>query len=127
MEDKTVDKFTRAYIQAMMWTEYADEELEIPIDEEHDLDDLAPEALAAIVAVCKEFQESNAAALAEAYASPTYDEERAGLDFWLTRNGHGVGFWDRGLGSIGDVLTRAAKVYGECHGYVGDDGKVYVA
>lgn len=39
--------------------------------------------------------------------------ERAGHDFWLTRNGHGAGFWDRGLGDLGDRLTEAAKVYGE--------------
>lgn len=39
-------------------------------------------------------------------------EEYAGHDFWLTRNGHGAGFWDRGLGELGDRLTAAAKGYG---------------
>lgn len=34
-------------------------------------------------------------------------------DFWLTRNGHGAGFWDRGAGSVGKRLTDAAKSYGE--------------
>ena len=38
--------------------------------------------------------------------------EHAGHDFWLTRSGHGAGFWDRGLGALGDRLTEAAKVYG---------------
>lgn len=35
-----------------------------------------------------------------------------GVDFYLTRNGHGTGFWDRGYGDIGRQLTDAAKTYG---------------
>jgi len=38
---------------------------------------------------------------------------RAGHDFWLTRHGHGAGYWDRGLGKLGDELTARAKTYGE--------------
>ena len=38
--------------------------------------------------------------------------ELAGHDFAITRNGHGAGFWDRGLGAIGDTLTDEAKAYG---------------
>lgn len=33
--------------------------------------------------------------------------EYVGHDFWLTRNGHGVGFWDRDCGPYGDALTAA--------------------
>ena len=51
--------------------------------------------------------------------------EQAGHDFWLTRNGHGSGFWDRFdnlyLG-WGDVLTRVSEEYGEVYIYLGDDG-----
>lgn len=32
-----------------------------------------------------------------------------GHDLALTRNGHGTGFWDRGLGEAGDVLTDWAE------------------
>lgn len=35
-----------------------------------------------------------------------------GHDFILTRNGHGTGFWDRGLGELGDTLTKWAKTFG---------------
>lgn len=31
----------------------------------------------------------------QALDQPGYDAERFGHDFWLTRNGHGTGFWDR--------------------------------
>lgn len=46
----------------------------------------------------------------EAYLR-TFDSISLGHDFALTREGHGAGFWDRGLGETGDVLTSAA----ECH------------
>ena len=38
--------------------------------------------------------------------------EQAGHDFYLTRNGHGAGFWDRGTGAAGDELSDAARPYG---------------
>ncbi len=43
--------------------------------------------------------------------------EQFGHDFILTRNGHGAGFWDRGLGDAGRRLTDAAKTFGEIHAY----------
>ena len=55
------------------------------------------------------------------------DPEQDGHDFWLTRNGHGAGFWDRGLGDVGDRLTDIAHGFGECDLYAGDDGRVYVS
>jgi len=51
--------------------------------------------------------------------------EALGHDLWLTRNGHGAGFWDRDLGELGDALTEAAKRQGSCDLYVGDDGMIY--
>jgi hypothetical protein len=49
-----------------------------------------------------------------------------GHDFWLTRNNHGAGFWDRGLGEIGEKLTEIAQSFKECHVEQGDDGFLYV-
>ncbi|MCP4963363.1 MAG: hypothetical protein GY925_29360, partial [Actinomycetia bacterium] len=37
---------------------------------------------------------------------------RHGGDFYLTRNGHGAGFWDRRYGNVGTHLSKAAKIYG---------------
>lgn len=48
-----------------------------------------------------------------------------GQDFWLSRNGHGTGFWDRGYGEVGDKLHKAAKVYSFSDVYVADDGFLY--
>ena len=32
------------------------------------------------------------------------DASQASHDFWLTRNGHSTGFWDRGTGALGDLF-----------------------
>ena len=55
-----------------------------------------------------------------------FDDSEAGADFWFTRNGHGVGYWD------GDYpepqatrLDDASKRFGEVWLYVGDDGQLY--
>jgi hypothetical protein len=102
-----------------------------PMDDNYDRDDIAPEALVSMRADCDAFADENAADLA-LYAERMSDraewswDERAGHDFWLTRNGHGAGFWDRGLGNIGDSLSEACRAFGSSDLYVGDDGKVYI-
>lgn len=46
-----------------------------------------------------------------------WDSCQFGHDFWLTRNGHGAGFWDRGFPE-GAALTKAAKSFGSIDIYV---------
>jgi len=79
--------------------------------------DLHPDALAEIVRDCVEFQKAAAVPLSYVLAihagAPLYSEEQAGIDFWYTRNHHGVGYWDRGLGALGDQLTEIAHKAGE--------------
>ena len=54
--------------------------------------------------------------------------ERAGYDFYYTRVGHGVGFWetDKWEDPYGKELTSAAKKFGSIDGYAGDDNKIYI-
>jgi hypothetical protein len=52
--------------------------------------------------------------------------EQAGGDFWLTRNGHGTGFWDRGLGELGERLAGAAGAWGSSVLYLTDDERIHV-
>lgn len=54
------------------------------------------------------------------------DAVTIGHNFMLTREGHGTGFWDRGLGEQGEYLTTMCKVYGEAGVYV-HGGEVYVS
>jgi hypothetical protein len=57
--------------------------------------------------------------------------EYAGHDFWLTRNGHGAGYWSRdyedGAEAVGERLAACARRFGESDLYVGDDGQLYVS
>ncbi len=41
-----------------------------------------------------------------------WSDVQIGHDFWLTRNGHGAGFWDSGLPN-GDALSDIARKCGE--------------
>lgn len=65
---------------------------------------------ASIEADCEDFFTDNLDHL-DAYVQE-YTYTRAGADFALTRNGHGAGFWDRGLDATGDCLADAARSYG---------------
>lgn len=116
-----LDKFTRAYIECLMWSETDEcrEDGGDPIDQNYDVCDLAPCALEEIVKDCVAFQEENWDLIA-------HDLTQAGHDFCLTRNGHGAGFWDGKWGDVGDELTDRSKPYGTMGLYVGDDGLVYI-
>lgn len=50
--------------------------------------------------------------------------EEIGHNFYLSANGHGTGFWDRGWGEKGDILHNETKAYPR-YLYRGDDGLVY--
>jgi hypothetical protein len=43
------------------------------------------------------------------------DGDNLGHNFWLSRNGHGTGFWDRGWGDLGKKLHEIAKSFGEVY------------
>jgi hypothetical protein len=118
-----MSEFLRTYIECALWSS-VDPGSDIPLDSIYEASDLPGETVEKMRADCADFQESNARLLAQAYATG-YTESQAGHDFWLTRNGHGAGFWDRGLGATGEALTRDAKVHGSVDLYIGDDGKVY--
>jgi len=44
---------------------------------------------------------------------------QAGHDFWLTRNGHGTGFWDRPeiYGDYSDKFTEISHSFGEAYAF----------
>ncbi len=126
---KALDSFTQGYVTAIFFTDTGDRDDEGL--EDASFAELAPGALASIVAECAEWQEANAALLQLAYERD-YSEERAGTDYWFTRNGHGAGFWCRDElkeagsldESLGDKLTTACERT-ERSIYRGDDGLIY--
>lgn len=114
-----LDTFTRAYIECALWSS-TDDDGE-PLDTNYSLHDIAPESLGVVVRECEAFQE-------QYWDNVASDLERAGHDFWLTRNGHGAGFWDGDWPKTdGKILTDASCEYGVCDLYIGDDGKLHVA
>ncbi|MGC0252682.1 hypothetical protein [Pseudactinotalea sp. Z1748] len=58
---------------------------------------------------------------------PGYGPEQVAEDFWLTRNRHGAGFWDRGLGQAGDDLAEAAHAHGSVDLMLDSQGRIVVA
>lgn len=112
-----LDNFTAAYIECALWSSTDDDGEPI----ECSISDISSESLAAMVEDCSNFQSS----FFDRYHTD-WTSEQAGHDFWLTRNGHGAGFWDRGF-AAGDELTKMAKAYGPCDLYIGNDSKVYIA
>jgi hypothetical protein len=126
------DPFIKGYIDAALWssTDESTPQGGEPLDANYSIEDIAPETLQRMIADCQRFQQENAKLLAAAiriYPRKVGDPTAyAGHDFWLTRNGHGAGYWDGDLpDAIGEPLTDAAHKMGEFNICVGDDGKIY--
>lgn len=116
-----IDTFTRAYLTCALWAEIDDKGE--PLDRRYGLDDIAPDSLNRAIVDCQTFQAEHAADL-EATGEHA---EMHGHDLWLTRNGHGAGFWARGYADdVAKRLTEAAQDLGEVSPYVGDDGRIYI-
>ena len=111
------EQFKNAYIEAIYFTDTGD------FDQPASDAELSYEIEAQIKNDCRAF-------LADCGDMFTDNVTQAGHDFWLTRNGHGAGFWDRPeiYGKISaELLTAACKGYGQFDIYLGDDGLVYGA
>ena len=123
-----LDPFTRQYMETALWSsnDESDEAGGDPMDENYDLSDIADETVAQMIADCRKFQEENKADLEAAYVVGKTPSD-AGHDFYLTRCGHGVGFWEKGdwPEEIGERLTAAAEAFKEYNLYVGNDGKIH--
>lgn len=129
-----LEKFFAAYVQTALWSsnDNADESGGEPFDFNYTESDIAPATLEAMKADCAKFLDcwgkliEAAVATGDVKCGPDFDvDERAGHDFWLTRNGHGAGFWDGDWPEpFADQLTYAAKTFGEFDLYLGDDGSI---
>lgn len=103
-----------SYLEAALWTE---EERVGPANIESDIsDDAKIDAYTDI----KSFMNKAGSLVDE------MEPFQVGHDLWLTRNGHGAGFFDRGLGEVGDKLSDIARNMGEKHLFWGDDEKIHI-
>lgn len=125
-----IETMLRAYIDCALRStnDESDESGGVPMDTNYSADDITPDCLAKMRADVEKFAKENARDIGrwDGIASP---ETQAGHDFWLTRNGHGAGFWESEWTDLptnpGARLDAAAKRLGEVSLYVGDDGLIY--
>ena len=115
-----LDQFVAEYTNAALWS--SPDDSGEPLDRDHTANDLANETRETFANECRDFL---ALLESEHLDVSAIEPRQIAHDFWLTRNGHGAGFWDRGLGELGDKLTSAAMSYGAADLYIGDDGLIY--
>lgn len=126
-----LDEFTRGYIECALWSSHIEDAEDSTVeymDEKYTYQDIADETCQQMLDDCAAFQFEMRERLAQEYANDergSSNEGCTGHDFWLTRNGHGAGFWDGDWPTWGDVLSEACKKFGQFDLYVGDDGKIY--
>lgn len=119
--DQMIDTITHHYLICALWSSSGEDGE--GLDYGRGISDIAPETRTQA-----RDDVSNFVALLQREGINWQDAmppEQFGHDFWLTRNGHGAGFWDRGLDALGETLTKCADTFGAVDLYVGDDGKVY--
>ncbi|HBO9768500.1 hypothetical protein FBPa45_0125 [Pseudomonas phage vB_PaeS_FBPa45] len=126
-----IEKMAKGYIACALWASDG-----IHPETEEFLDSLegfeaAPSFLAHAERTCSAFYAQNmtdCAAFVDLYPSRVSSEfdpwEGLGHDLWLTRNGHGAGFWDRGMGRVGERLSGKCghgKAFAPLYPYLTDE------
>ncbi len=112
-----LDRFTTAYLVTALWSSVDDNGN--PLDDKYSVKDFSAAALKQAVADCDDFYRKWGAVIRGAVEAgqvrygPDFDAyEHAAHDFWLSRCGHGAGFFDGDYGDVGDTLQEAARRYG---------------
>jgi hypothetical protein len=116
-----LDTFLDAYVECALWSsmDESDDRGGEPMDANYTADDIGPATLKEMRNDCQAFMTANRADIGDRF-------EQAGHDYWMTRNGHGAGFWDGDWSDeAGKRLTEAAHADGSYDLYVGDDGVIY--
>ncbi len=128
-----LDEFTTAYIECMLWSTNDESTPEggVPLDENYDIKDIDDNSLRNIIVDCEAFQRKHADSISCGPENLLYTllrsvKAQAGHDFWLTRNGHGAGFWDGGWErEVGERMSKTCEKMGEVTPCVGVNGKIY--
>ena len=126
-----IDDFVRGYANCALFTgtDESDESGGEPLDKNYGMNDFTKETFERFIKDCDSFREKAGddlkVVIGTRVNSILYLDEWAGHDFWLTRNGHGAGFWDRNFDeALGDRLSEIAREFGEAYVFVTDDGKL---
>ena len=116
------DRFFNAYLEASVWSSTDDDGEPIG---RLDLD-VSEETKAKMRVDCDKFYDDTKHLITdENCLTRLYCDEQAGHDFWLTRNGHGVGFWETSdwAAVAGEQLDNASRAFGEYYLFA-QDGEI---
>lgn len=96
---KYISDYTKSYLETALWSSELDR---------FSLDDIMTRCLKQAEKDCNSFIQKAGDLL------NGLELDQVMHDFWLTRNGHGAGFWDGDYEQdIGDKLTELSKEFGE--------------
>lgn len=107
--------FLRGYVECALWstTDTRDEGGNDTYQLDDEFSDVSEPCREAMRADCADFIAANSAALAQFKLDTGADDWRIGFLFWLTREGHGSGFWEEsGRSEEADQLSDACQPYG---------------
>jgi hypothetical protein len=121
------DDFTNSYVAAAMATSMDNRKPNggDPLDKNYTVNDFHTDPLERMKKDCEDFQKR----FSQYLEKLGIDDGEAGTMFWLSRNGHGTGFWDvrdwknEYAEAWGDLLHKAAKSYGPYDLYFADSGR----
>lgn len=129
--------FYRSYVGTALWSssDHGADSEDFDRFDHFDESDLAAELREAMLRDCASFYARNrwhihcdGAPLSQEFEGSIAAREAAmaAHDFWLTRCGHGAGFWDGDWPEpAASILDGAAKAFGNVDLYVGDDGQIH--
>lgn len=124
VSQKEFGSFVSQYVETMIWASSGTDSSGKEYESLHCFD-VAQETLEKAKTDCLSFICDNLNDVLA--ASAFYGLDTVAHDFWLTRNGHGAGFWDGDLPKdLGERLTKAAEIMGEQCPYIGEDELVYL-
>jgi hypothetical protein len=117
-----IDDVVEGYLDCQLWAgldlDRDDNGNHPPLDENYDREDISPDYVEKVreelLGVVTDHPLAVRMYLSQRKIDPSEGSASTyfGHDFYLTREGHGAGFWDRGLGDLGEYLTKIAKAYG---------------
>jgi len=122
VDSSRIDTALRQYANTALWSStYIKDDEDVPMDQDYGYDDISEKTIAWMRKDVEKFFNENI----DNIDKSELDDEAVGHNFWLSRNGHGAGFFDAGSGDEFDELQQAAKKYKEVNLEVGDDDKVH--
>jgi hypothetical protein len=119
--DSDFSALTDNYLVSAIWSSTNDTDDEgRELDQDYDISNFTEQSRERARTDLHRFLTDNRALVSTALATDAYGTDETGTigalghDFWLTRNGHGAGFWDRDAldSETRDGLTEAAQTAG---------------